>query len=350
LSGWGDGSPIRPALDERTGGRKPCRDNHQPFPYNATPILPLARSLMIHIENLCYQYPAAGSMALQNISLHVAKGSLFGLLGPNGAGKTTLISLLTGILTPAPEQISIAGFELPAAISRVKPLMGYVPQDYAFYDDLSALENLQFFAGIQGIKGVKLAERVEYCLDFCQLQGVASQRAAAFSGGLKRRLNIAIGLLTDPDLLVFDEPTVGIDPQSRAFILDQIKALQQQGKTIIYTSHYMEEVEQLCDEIAIIDHGKLLLQDRVAKLQNNQQLLVGIGEPLDAQRMQQLPGQFNPCYSHGQLRFEQVASIQDYQQLLSQLTGMNVNIGSIVYGKANLEQLFLDLTSKQLRD
>jgi ABC-2 type transport system ATP-binding protein len=339
-----------PVLDEEAGGRKAYRDNRKPFPYNAHPFCLLTCSLMIHIENLSYRYSAASSMALQDISLHIARGTLFGLLGPNGAGKTTLISLLTGILTPAPEQISIAGFQLPSATKQVKPVIGYVPQDYAFYDDLSALENLQFFAGIQGVKGARLAARLEFCLDFCQLQGVASQRAATFSGGLKRRLNIAIGLLTDPDLLVFDEPTVGIDPQSRAFILRQIKALQQQGKTIIYTSHYMEEVEQLCDEIAIIDHGQLLLRGSVSSLQNNQQLLIGLNEPLDTQCLQHLPGQYNPTYSGGQLCFDKVASLLDYQQLMVQLTSMDLPITSIVYGKANLEQLFLDLTNKQLRD
>ena len=153
---------------------------------------------MITIANLYYQYPGASKQVLQGVQLSIEQGSLFGLLGPNGAGKTTLIGLLTGILRHSQGSITIAGHPLPHGIKQVKQLIGYIPQDYAFYPNLTGYENLQFFAGVQGIAANRKKARIDYCLEFCQLQQVANQRASEYSGGLKRRLNIAIGLLTDP--------------------------------------------------------------------------------------------------------------------------------------------------------
>jgi ABC-2 type transport system ATP-binding protein len=305
---------------------------------------------MINIENLSYTYPGTKKLVLADIRLDIAKGSLFGLIGPNGAGKTTLISLLTGLLKLSQGKIVIDGLELPKSIKRVKQLVGYVPQDYAFYEELTALENLQFFAGVQGVKGVLQHNRIKFCLDFCQLQDVATQRVKTFSGGMKRRLNIAIGLLTDPDIIIFDEPTVGIDPQSRAFILAQIKTLQQQGKTIIYTSHYMEEVEQLCDTVALIDHGCLLVQGSVDDLQKNKQLVIDCQEDIDEQTLQQLACGFEVQYKNKQLVFDEFNSMENYYQVIGQVEKLNVKINAITFGKANLENLFLALTNKQLRD
>ena len=215
---------------------------------------------MIRVEGVSFRYPGAERDSLQGVSLTIPTGSLFGLIGPNGAGKTTLISLITGLLPLQTGSITLDGD------GNHGKSIGYIPQEYAFYPNLSARENLEFFAGVQGLKGAECQRRIRDCLAFCQLETVANQRAGRFSGGLKRRLNIAIGLLKDAPILFFDEPTVSIDPQSRAFILGQIQVLRERGKTILYTSHYMEEVEQLCDHLAIIDHGQLLCQGTLAEL------------------------------------------------------------------------------------
>lgn len=307
---------------------------------------------MIQINNLHYQYNGATKKALTGIHLTIEKGTLLGLIGPNGSGKTTLISLLTGVLKPSEGTITIGGHPLPKKLKEVKQLIGYIPQDYAFYPNLTALENLQFFAGMQDIATNIRPQRIDYCLEFCQLTNVVNQRVSEFSGGLKRRLNIAIGLLTDPEILFFDEPTVSIDPQSRAFILQQIKALQKQGKTIIYTSHYMEEVEHLCDHLAIIDHGKLLKQGTLQSLQQEQQqrLTIDVAGVINDKNMAQLQERFEFSMHQNQLLFHPIENIDKYDEILSFIREIDLPVSAIFYGKSNLEQVFLELTSKQLRD
>jgi len=304
---------------------------------------------MIEIENLSYQYPSSSKKALKNVQLSINKGDLLGLVGPNGAGKTTLISLLTGILQHKTGNITISGYSLPKSAQEIKQMIGYIPQEYAFYPNLTGYENLQFFAGVQGINPSKARPRIEYCLDFCQLKQVSQQRASKFSGGLKRRLNIAIGLLADPVIFLFDEPTVGIDPQSRAFILQKIKSLQRQGKTILYTSHYMEEVEQLCDSIAIIDNGELLMQGKLQSLQQKK-LIVTCKNKIDADSLMSLKAQFKLSVEDKKIEFQQVDSMPSFYQVLAELQKTQLLIDSMSYKENNLEQLFLDLTSRKLRD
>jgi ABC-2 type transport system ATP-binding protein len=307
---------------------------------------------MIVINNLDFSYPGAESKALDGISLTIQQGSLFGLLGPNGAGKTTLISILTGLLPCNGQDVLINHQPLAGSRSSVKKLTGYVPQDYAFYPNLTAVENLQFFAGIQGITGAAGKQRIDYCIDFCQLQNVASQRASRLSGGLKRRLNIAIGLLAVPEILYFDEPTVGIDPQSRAFILDKIRMLNLQGKTIIYTSHYMEEVEQLCDHLAIIDHGKLLAHGSLNDLKEaqNARLLVECRTSLKPEELEQLREYFPVTVADRELLFGTIYNPQEISKVIDRMASMNIEIVQMHYGRMNLEKLFLQLTNRNLRD
>jgi len=176
-------------------------------------------------------------------------------LEPNGAGKTTLLSILTGLLPCTKETVYIEGIDISTAPKAVKLMLSLVPQEYAFYPSLSVIENLRFFAGIQQLAAAEINQRIAEAVELTGLQDRLDNRAQQLSGGLKRRLNIAIGLLNKHKLLFLDEPTVGIDPQSRRFILDAIKGINNQGTTIIYTSHYMEEVEYLCDDIAVIDRG-----------------------------------------------------------------------------------------------
>jgi ABC-2 type transport system ATP-binding protein len=209
---------------------------------------------VIALRQLSFRYQGAGRDAIQGLSLDIAQGSLFGLLGPNGSGKTTLISILCGLLKAGSGQVS------------VDAVPSLVPQDYAFYPRMSILENLEFFAGVQGLRGSLAQERIAEMLRISGLEENLRKRAEDCSGGMKRRLNIAIGLLTKPKLLFLDEPTVGIDPQSRHFILQAVRQINRQGCTVVYTSHYMEEVEELCDEIGILDLGTLLCRGSLKKL------------------------------------------------------------------------------------
>ena len=204
-------------------------------------------------------------VAVDGLSLTIRKGELFGLLGPNGAGKSTSVSLAVGLLRPDSGTVTIAGHGNPCE-PRVRHKIGVAPQSLALYDLLTAEENLRFFGQVYGLSGAKLDERVKWCLDFVGLTDRRRDRVVGYSGGMKRRLNMAAAVLHDPELILLDEPTVGVDPQSRNNIFESIEALHREGRTIIYTTHYMEEVERLCDRIAIVDAGKLLALGTLAEL------------------------------------------------------------------------------------
>ncbi|MEA3192236.1 MAG: linearmycin/streptolysin transport system ATP-binding protein, partial [Betaproteobacteria bacterium] len=193
-------------------------------------------------------------------------GGIFGLLGPNGAGKTTLISILAGQLRAPAGSVTLDGAPLDEVRRREPASLGLVPQEFAFYPMLTSAENLRFFGAVQGLGGARLRERVAAVAAFARIENVLARRAGELSGGLRRRLNLAIGLLTEPRILLLDEPTVGVDPQSRSFLLDSIRGLAGAGKTIVYTSHYMEEVEAICDHVAIIDAGKVLREGALSDL------------------------------------------------------------------------------------
>ncbi len=225
----------------------------------------MADTSAITIDSLGFTYPGETLPALEAISLSITRGSCFGLLGPNGAGKSTLLSLLTGILSPQRGNIRINGTPL-VNTRALHESISLVPQDYAFYPTLTARENLDCFAGLYNLHGEQKRERIDFAVQVCGLQDVLDRRASTGSGGVRRRLNLALGLLNRPQILFLDEPTVGIDAQSRHFILESIARLQRDGMTIIYTSHYMEEIQMICDTLAIIDHGKLLLQDTLANV------------------------------------------------------------------------------------
>ena len=210
--------------------------------------------MAVRVEGLSFRYPGRDEPALDGFSLAIPEGGVFGLLGPNGAGKSTLIGVLTGLLRAASGRFAFEG------------RVGLVPQEYALYPMLTCAENLRFFAAVQGLHGARLKSRVETVAAFARLESVLGRRAGQLSGGLKRRLNFAIGLLDEPELLLLDEPTVGVDPQSRAFLLESIRSLAAPGRTIVYTSHYMEEVQAICDRVAIMDAGRVLAQGTLAEL------------------------------------------------------------------------------------
>ncbi len=221
---------------------------------------------MLAIRHLGYRYPATEVPALDDVSFDAARGEVLGLLGPNGAGKTTLIAHLAGLLTIQRGEIAIDGQPLAAARAKQPTRIAIAPQEYAFYPSLSVTENLACFAGVGGLAGSERKARIAECLAFAQIERYAKTRADRLSGGLKRRLNLAIAMLHHPELLLFDEPTVGVDPQSRAFILEAVRKLAESGCAVIYTSHYMEEVEAIADRVVFLDEGKVVKQGGLAEL------------------------------------------------------------------------------------
>ena len=192
------------------------------------------------------------------MSLEIKEGEIFGLLGPNGAGKSTTMNMICSLLKPTAGEVELFGYNIKTDVRKIKPLIGYIPQDLAIYGNLKAWENVELFTSLYDIKGKELKSAIDEALEFVELSDKRDAFAKTFSGGMKRRLNIACALGHKPKLLIFDEPTVGIDPQSRNFILDKIKKANKNGTTVIYTSHYMEEVEVLCDRVAIMDNGKII--------------------------------------------------------------------------------------------
>lgn len=195
---------------------------------------------------------------VDHISLEINKGEIFGLLGPNGAGKSTTMNMICSLLKPTTGEISLFGYDNIKQINKIKEKLGYIPQDLSIHGNLKAWENVELFAALYGLKGRALKEAIDESLEFVGLSDHRNGFAKNFSGGMKRRLNIACALSHKPELLIFDEPTVGIDPQSRNFILEKIKKINRQGTTVIYTSHYMEEVEAICSRIAIMDNGRII--------------------------------------------------------------------------------------------
>jgi ABC-2 type transport system ATP-binding protein len=215
---------------------------------------------LIEIKNLYKSYDK--KPVLKDVNLTVRRGAVTGLLGPNGAGKTTLISILTGIINKDSGSVTVDGLNLDRELRTIQSKCSYVPQSFAFYPRLTARENLEYFGALWGLKGRKLKERMDFCIDIGSMQNFLDKRAEKFSGGMKRRLNLAIGLLHDPEIVYLDEPTVGVDTQSRGYILATIKKINRERRvTMIYTSHYMDEIEQVADDIAVINEGTIIVHD-----------------------------------------------------------------------------------------
>ena len=227
---------------------------------------------MLTIKNLRKSFGTI--VAVDDVSFSVERGQLVGLLGPNGAGKTTTVSMIAGLVTPERGEVLIAGHRLSGDTDPAKRRIGLVPQDLALYDELSARDNLRFFGALYSLTGRALDDAIAAAVDLVGLGDRVRDRVKTFSGGMKRRLNLAAGLLHDPDILLLDEPTVGVDPQSRNAIFDNLETLRGRGKALIYTTHYMEEVERLADRIVVVDHGKVIAEDTLAGLQSR---VAGVG-------------------------------------------------------------------------
>jgi ABC-2 type transport system ATP-binding protein len=219
-----------------------------------------SNEIAIEIKELIKIYRGSKAPALSNINLSIHRGGIFGLLGPNGAGKTTMIRILCGLLQPSSGDVYINGYSVTKKIRHIRHFIGVVPQEIALYESLTAFENLYVFGSIYGLRGKELAGRINELLTLTGLEKSRNMKVKNFSGGMKRRLNLIAGTLHKPDILFLDEPTVGVDVQSKAAIIDNLKEINRAGTTIIYTSHYLEEAEYLCNYIAIIDEGKIISQ------------------------------------------------------------------------------------------
>ncbi len=303
--------------------------------------------MVINIKNLVKRYGT--HVALDHLDLQVEQGSVLGLLGPNGAGKTTLVSVLNGLSSFQEGEIEIFGLSLKKHLPAIRRRSAVIPQTLALYENLTVGENLRFFAGIQKIDGQKSAHRIERAVRVNHLQSMLDNRAGELSGGQQQRLNIAIGLLNDPELLYFDEPTAGIDPGLRGEILDSIAALADAGRTIVYTSHYLEEIEKICDQAAIIHRGKIIRQGTLASLlapENHKTAVVKLAVAPGNRVLSSLKQlAFVAEAGHTTLMVAEAGSA-NMATLLSLLERENIAVRTIRYDAGGLEALFLQLTAE----
>ena len=308
----------------------------------------------VEVKNLTKRYGATA--AVKDLSFEIEEGEVFGLLGPNGAGKSTTLSVISGLLAPTSGDVVVDGHSVKTEAMAVKRDLGIVPQDLALYPRLSARANLRFWGEMYGLGGKLLGARVDEVLDLVGLKARAGEPLGRYSGGMKRRVNLAAGIMSKPRLLILDEPTVGIDPQSRNHIFDLVKAQAAAGTTVIYTSHYMEEVELLCDRVAIVDQGSLVAEGTVSDLlkQASEHQEVEIGCPeITSELLSRLES--IPVVEQVKQEEQGVRLITDSAEKALALAfgcfvGAGTRVSSIEIRKPNLEGLFIKLTGKSLRD
>ena len=305
------------------------------------------------VEDLQKSY--GDNHAVRGVSFRVARGEIFGLLGPNGAGKTTSISMITGLFPPDKGTITVDGLDMKTQTIAAKAKIGLVPQDLALYPTLSARQNLNFFGRIYGLKGKQLQQRVKEVLEMIGLTDKADKAISTYSGGMKRRVNIGAGLLHKPEILFLDEPTVGVDPQSRNAIFDNVEELNRAGMTVIYTTHYMEEAQRLCHRVAIVDTGQVIALDTPTALIRSLGggiVLLGIGEEHAEEMVEQvaqLPSIKTATRSDGQLKLETHRVQEGLMGALDVANRLDVRLTSLEILEPNLESVFLHLTGKKLR-
>jgi linearmycin/streptolysin S transport system ATP-binding protein len=296
-----------------------------------------------------------GTVAVDGLSFTVLAGEVLGLLGPNGAGKTTTMSMIAGLLSPDSGAVELNGREVDRYDEQRRRALGIVPQDLAVYPDLSALENLHFFGRLYGVRGKELEERADQVLEQVGLTSRSRDAVRAYSGGMKRRLNFGVALMHQPQVLILDEPTVGVDPQSRSHLLDCVRALAADGVGVIYASHYMEEVEELCARVVIVDHGRIVAADSIERLLNQ----ISAGVRLHVSNPSAAAAELRPLCRIEELGDDGAeldleageAPLEERLfQVLEILKRHGVHVRRIETEAADLERLFLKLTGRSLRD
>ena len=311
---------------------------------------------LLDVQNLSKSF--AERKVVDGVSFSVQRGQTLGLLGPNGAGKSTTVSMICGLIHADQGHVLLDGQPMGLGNNASKFKIGLVPQDLALYEDLAARENLKLFGALYGLSGSVLQQRCDAVLDLVNLSDRAGDKPSTFSGGMKRRLNIAAALMHEPELLILDEPTVGVDPQSRNAIFDSLDVLKSQGRTLIYTSHYMEEVERLADHIVIIDHGKVIANETPADLYRRlpakaalELSLSAAIQEADVAAFSVLPGVGSVHVSDHGKHLEVTLSEHDIAlSLLNWLTRAGYKTQHFATAKTNLEDVFLTLTGRSLRD
>lgn len=307
---------------------------------------------MLEIKKISKEY--GNTIAVNDVNLQINKGEIFGILGPNGAGKSTLIGMICGLIKRTSGEIIYE--EKERKTRNWKSNIGVVPQDFALYWDLTAEENVEFFCSLYGFKGKELKERVKRVLNFVGLSDVGNKKASEFSGGMKRRLNIACAISHSPKLIIMDEPTVGIDPQSRNHILKSVLKLRDEGATIIYTSHYMQEIDDICDKIAIIDKGNIIAEGTSEELKNlvgdKRNLNVTIKKEIDGleEKMLEITGVEKVVCNENQYKISTLKNSNLLTKVIETILTNGGEINNIENSKPTLENVFLALTGKKLRD
>lgn len=310
--------------------------------------------MTVEIRDVVKRY--GEELALDHLSLKIIPGEIFGLLGPNGAGKTTLINSMLGLTTVQSGEIRIFEKELKAYYEQIKKNVGVVPQDLAIYEDLTAYENVDLFASLYGLKGTDKKEKVEEALAFVGLSERKKQFPKKFSGGMKRRLNIAMAIVHQPKLVIMDEPTVGIDPQSRNQILESVRILNQRGITIIYTSHYMEEVEGIASNIGIMDKGRIIALGTNKELKElidfEERGSFTVEKPGAAlkEAVEKIPEVNNVSLMEDHLQVSWKKGDSPIGEIVNTITEQDYILRGVTVKEPNLEQVFLTLTGKSLRD
>jgi len=309
---------------------------------------------MLEVKDISKSYGKLIGVA--GVSFRADRGETIGLLGPNGAGKTTTVSIIAGLLSPDSGEVLIEGKQVKSDTDPVKLKIGLVPQDMALYDQLSARDNLTFFAALYSISGARAKQAIKEALELVALSDRADGKVKTFSGGMKRRLNLAAALLHDPQILLLDEPTVGVDPQSRNAIFDNLEVLKKRGKTLIYTTHYMEEAERLCDRIVIIDHGKVVANDTLQRLHKLLPVTNVIAIELDRvdgfkpEQMLSLPAVKSAELNQNTLRVGVHDLPRGAPAILGWLSENGHSYRHLSSEQPNLETVFLTLTGRSLRD
>ena len=333
-----------------------CTDVSLPF-FHKIRIYQHTRGEMMNVLSIQKLTKKFGDfIAVDNLSLQVEEGDIFGFLGTNGAGKSTTIHMVASLLQSNSGDIEVLGKNIKKHRNFAKMNIGIVPQDLAIYEDLTAYENVKFFAGLYGLRGSLLSERVEEALAFVGLLDKQKAYPKSFSGGMKRRLNIACAIAHRPKLIIMDEPTVGIDPQSRNYILTSVKKLNEMGSTIIYTSHYMEEVEEVCTKIAIIDHGKIIAEGTKEQLKaiitDTKDIWIEVKEAddIDCSGLKEIPGVTAVTYEDGIIKINSSAEVNNLNKVIHYLMTHHIEIKAVKEQAPNLETVFLTLTGRSLRD